>query len=96
MVKEPAVYIVAKERNGTLYTGVTSDLRKRASEHRSVTGPGFSARYGCKFLVWFELHGSMETAIMREKQIKGGSSIAKLRLIERANPDWRDLHPTIL
>jgi putative endonuclease len=58
--------------------------------------PRFSSAYGCKFLVWFELHGTMESAIVREKQIKAGSRIAKLRLIETMNPDWRDLYPDII
>ena len=70
---DPAVYIVANRKNGTLYTGVTSDLPQRIWQHReSVTG-GFTARYGCKRLVWFEMHGDMEHAILREKQIKAGS-----------------------
>jgi putative endonuclease len=95
-VKQPAVYIVTNQRNGTLYIGVTSRLAQRSWEHRQSATQGFSASYGCKFLVWFELHGTMESAILREKQIKGGSRIAKLRLIETVNPDWRDLYPDIL
>jgi len=77
--------------NGTLYTGVTSDLPARAWQHRNGLVEGFTKRYGCKYLVWFEVHDTMLSAIAREKQIKGGSRQAKLRLIERSNPDWIDL-----
>jgi predicted GIY-YIG superfamily endonuclease len=68
-MKQPAVYIMASHRNGTLYTGVTSDLPARVWQHRNGT-TGFTARYGCKTLVWYELHGEMLPAIAREKQIK--------------------------
>jgi putative endonuclease len=87
----PAVYIMANKRNGTLYTGVTSDLPRRAWQHRDGLGDGFTKRYGCKLLVWFEMAPSMEAAIAREKQIKGGSRAKKLALIEALNPDWNDL-----
>ena len=90
-MKQPAVYIVASKRNGTLYTGVTSDLLQRAYQHRHALISGFTARYGCKLLVWHEQHATMETAILREKQIKAGSRAKKLALIEAANPTWRDL-----
>jgi putative endonuclease len=89
---QPAVYIMANKRNGTLYTGVTSDLLRRAYEHREGLVPGFSARYGCKMLVWYETHDAMIDAITREKQIKAGSRGDKLALIESLNPDWRDLY----
>ncbi len=72
-MKEPAVYIVASKHNGTLYTGVTSNLPQRAWQHREGASPGFAARYGCKLLVWYERHEDMERAILREKQIKAGS-----------------------
>ncbi|MGV1683351.1 GIY-YIG nuclease family protein [Sphingopyxis sp. NJF-3] len=91
----PAVYIMASKRNGTLYTGVTSGLLQRVWQHREGLG-GFSTRYDCKMLVWFEMHSSMETAIAREKQIKAGSRAKKLALIEAENPLWRDLWPDIL
>jgi putative endonuclease len=91
-MKHPAVYIMASRRNGTLYTGVTSDLARRAWEHREGLIPGFTARYGCKLLVWHEAHETMAGAIAREKQIKGGSRRKKLALIEAANPHWRDLY----
>ena len=90
-MKDPAVYIMASRRNGTLYTGVTSDLPQRAWQHREGLSPGFTRRYGCKLLVWYELHGSMEAAILREKQLKGGSRARKMGLIEAMNPDWSDL-----
>ena len=94
-VKQPAVYMMATRRNGTLYTGVTSDLVQRAWQHREGVVAGFSKRYGCKLLVWYELHGSMEAAIIREKQLKGGSRLKKLALIEAFNPSWKDLFPTL-
>ena len=88
---EPAVYMMASKRNGTIYVGVTSNLPQRAWQHREGVIGGFTKRYGCKVLVWFELHGDMESAILREKQLKGGSRKQKLALIERYNPQWRDL-----
>jgi putative endonuclease len=91
----PAVYIVANRRNGTLYTGVTAHLVQRIWQHREGAG-GFSTRYDCKLLVWFEIHATMESAIAREKQIKAGSRAKKLALIEAENPLWVDLWPTIL
>ena len=91
-MKEPAVYIVASRRNGTLYTGVTSNLPKRAWQHREGLVPGFTSRYGCKMLVWYESYPTMDEAIAREKQIKGGSRKKKLALIEAMNPTWRDLY----
>lgn len=95
-MKQPAVYIMASGRNGTLYTGVTSALPQRAGQHRAGLIPGFTTRYGCKTLVWFEAHETMESAILREKQIKGGSRRKKLALIETMNPAWRDLYEDIL
>ena len=95
-MKQPAVYIMASRRNGTLYTGVTSDLARRSYEHRQGLIPGFTSRYGCKLLVWYELHATMPTAIAREKQIKGGSRRRKLALIEAMNPFWSDLHDTLV
>jgi len=95
-MKQPAVYIVASRRNGTLYTGVTSDLPQRAYQHREGMLSGFTARYGCKTLVWYELHSRMHDAIAREKQIKAGSRRKKLALIETLNPDWRDLYNDLI
>ena len=95
-MKQPAVYIMATRRNGTLYAGVTSDLVKRVWEHREGLGDGFTKRYGCKLLVWFELAGTMDAAITREKQLKGGSRKKKLAQIEAMNPDWNDLFDQIV
>lgn len=94
-MKQPAAYIMASGRNGTLYTGVTSDLVGRVWQHREGALDGFTKRYGCKTLVWFEMADTMEGAILREKQIKGGSRRKKLALIEAVNPRWRDLWETI-
>jgi predicted GIY-YIG superfamily endonuclease len=94
-MKLPAIYIMANKRNGTLYTGVTSNLPQRVWQHREGVADGFSKRYGCKMLVWFEMASDMESAILREKQIKGGSRAKKLSLINGFNPDWRDLYEDI-
>ena len=87
---------MASKRNGTLYVGVTSDLTKRAHEHREGLVPGFSSKYGCKILVWYEQHATMVDAITREKQIKAGNRKKKLALIEALNPDWDDLYATLI
>jgi putative endonuclease len=94
-MKQPAVYIMASKRNGTLYTGVTANLGQRVWQHREGVVEGFTKRYGCKLLMWFERHETMDAAIAREKQIKGGSRAKKLALIEAMNPDWRDLFEDI-
>ena len=91
MDKQPAVYILASRRNGTLYVGVTSNLAKRAWEHRSDLVEGFTKRYGVHSLVHYEQCETMPEAIAREKQIKGWARAWKLRLIEQTNPQWRDL-----
>ena len=85
------VYMLASKRNGTLYVGVTNGLARRVCEHREGIGSKFTARYGVHLLVWFEIHSGVNQAIAREKQIKGWNRAWKLRLIERANPQWRDL-----
>ena len=95
-MRQPCVYIVASHRNGTLYTGVTSDLPKRAFEHREGLVDGFSKKYACRLLVWYELHETMIQAITREKQIKAGSRAKKIALIEGLNPVWADLYDTLL
>jgi predicted GIY-YIG superfamily endonuclease len=95
-MKQPCVYIMASGRNGTLYAGVTSNLPKRAFEHREGQISGFSKKYGCKILVWYELHETMIAAITREKQIKAGSRAKKLALIEEFNPGWEDLYDTLI
>ncbi|HXE25608.1 MAG TPA: GIY-YIG nuclease family protein [Roseiarcus sp.] len=94
-MKHPMVYIMASRRNGTLYVGVTSDIGRRAFEHRTGAVEGFTRRYGCKLLVWLEAHERMHDAIAREKQIKSGSRKDKLALIERDNPLWTDLYETL-
>jgi putative endonuclease len=91
-VKQPAVYIMANRRNGTLYTGVTSNLPQRAHSHRQGLLAGFTKRYGCKLLVYYEFFEDMPMAIAREKQIKSGSRKDKVALIEFINPTWRDLY----
>jgi putative endonuclease len=90
-MKRPAVYIMANKCGGTIYPGVTSTLPQRVCQHREGLRPGFTARYRCNTLVWFELHGTMEGAIAREKQIKVGSRRRKVALIGAINPNWRDL-----
>jgi len=94
-VKQPAVYIMASKRNGTLYAGVTSALIQRVHQHKTESAGGFSAKYGCKVLVYYELLDRMETAIAREKQIKAGSRAKKIALIESLNPSWNDLYEMI-
>jgi putative endonuclease len=96
MSKQPAVYILASKRNGTLYIGVTSDLIKRTWEHKNDSVEGFTKRYRVHRLVYYELHEDMESAIRREKQMKKWNRDWKLELIEKQNPDWRDLWEGIL
>ena len=91
MDRQPCVYILASDRNGTLYVGVTSDLPGRLYQHRAKLLPGFTARYSVAKLVRYELFGDMEAAIRREKQLKNWRRDWKLNLIEQDNPDWRDL-----
>ncbi|GGB64362.1 GIY-YIG nuclease family protein [Blastomonas aquatica] len=90
-MKKPAVYILASQRNGTLYTGVTSNLIGRIHQHREGTFRGFNAKHEVKLLVWFEGFETMDSAIAREKQLKNWQRRSKLDLIENANPRWRDL-----
>ncbi|MCL2889029.1 MAG: GIY-YIG nuclease family protein [Eggerthellaceae bacterium] len=85
------VYIMASKRNGTLYVGVTSDLSKRAYEHKHETIPGFSREHKTKYLVYFEETLGIEGAITREKQLKGWTRNKKIALIEKINPGWDDL-----
>jgi putative endonuclease len=94
--KQPAVYILASKRNGTLYIGVTSELVKRVWEHKNNMVEGFTKRYNVHRLVWYELHESMESAITREKRLKNWKRKWKLELIERSNPKWLDLYYTIV
>jgi putative endonuclease len=89
--KQPAVYILASKRNGTLYVGATSDLVKRVWEHKNNMVEGFTKQYNVHELVWYELHESMESAIVRERRLKDWKRAWKLKLIESKNPEWLDL-----
>ena len=91
-----AVYLVASQPNGTLYLGVTSDLLQRGLDHREGRIDGFSKKYGCRTMVWWERHFDIAQAIAREKQIKGWRRAWKLNLIEKVNPTWRDLYEDFL
>jgi len=93
---QPAVYILASQPYGTLYTGVTSDLPKRIWEHKNDCADGFTKRYGVHVLVYFEMHEDMISAINREKQIKKWNRAWKIRLIESTNSEWRDLWNEII
>src|SRR3546814_2973207 len=95
MEKQPAVYLLASHRNGTLYAGVTSDLLQRTWQHRNHVVDGFSNKYRIGLLVWFELHDTMESAILREKQIKKWNRAWKIGLIERAEEHTSD-HQSLL
>jgi putative endonuclease len=85
------VYMLASRRNGTVYVGVTNDLGRRVGEHQEKALPGFTKRYGVGILVWYEVHGDINDAIAREKQIKGWNRAWKIRLIEKDNSGWNDL-----
>jgi putative endonuclease len=89
------VCILASRRNGTLYVGMTDDLVRRAWEHRNGVIVGFTQKYGGKTLVWYEQHETRESAFQRERQMKKWNRAWKLQLIERANPDWKDLAPDL-
>ena len=95
MTKQPIVYIMASGRNGTLYTGVTSNPVKRIWEHKHDVIPGFTQRYGAHTLVWFEVHPTMVSAIKRKKNIKGWRREWKLNLIEAVNQNWDDLFTSL-
>jgi putative endonuclease len=95
-MKQPAVYIMANKRGGVLYTGVTSNLVQRVFQHKNGLTGGFAHRYGCKNLVYYETGGSMEGAILREKQLKAGPRKKKVQLIESMNPEWMDLYESIV
>jgi len=95
-MKRACVYILASQRNGTLYIGVTSDIARRVWEHRSGAVESFTRRYGVYRLVYAEFHETMPDAILREKQMKKWRRKWKLDLIERDNPEWRDLYAEIM
>lgn len=94
-MKQFAVYIVASGRNGTIYIGMTNDLPRRIWEHKQKITPGFTAKYGCDKLVYFEIFETAEAAITREKRLKEWKRAWKIGLIENANPIWADLHAGI-
>jgi putative endonuclease len=94
--KRPCVYILANHRNGTLYVGVTRDISRRSFEHRMGAVAGFTHRYNVHLLVFVEFHESMAEAVMREKRIKKWRRAWKLALIERDNPEWRDLYDDLM
>jgi putative endonuclease len=89
------VYIVASQRNGTIYIGMTDDLAKRIYEHKTKAQPGFTATYGCDRLVWYETHDTRESAFQRERRLKDWRRSWKLLLIEADNPTWDDLYETL-
>jgi putative endonuclease len=91
MANQPAVYILASKRNGTLYIGVTSNLLQRVWQHKNDMVEGFAKRYNVHRLVYYEQYADMMEAILREKQLKKWNRAWKIELIERENPEWRDL-----
>ncbi len=94
--KQPCVYILASKKNGTLYTGITSNLIQRIHQHKNDLVEGFTKKYGVHFLVYYELHDHLETAITREKQIKNWKRQWKVELIEKDNRMWRDLYDELV
>ena len=95
-MKADYVYIMASAKNGTMYIGVTSDLIGRVIQHREGAADGFTKKYGCKTLVWFEGHDDLEAARLRELQVKQWKRAWKIRLIEETNLEWTDLYPALL
>ena len=95
-MKLPVVYIMANKKNGTLYVGVTSNIQRRVYEHKEGAIDGFTKRYNCKTLVFYEAHGTMESAILRERKIKCGARKKKIDLIESINFNWEDLYNDLL
>jgi putative endonuclease len=88
--------MMASRRNGTLYIGVTRDLVGRVFGHRESLVPGFTKRYGCKLLMWFELHDDLQNARQRELQMKEWRRAWKIELIQKSNPGWDDLYPGLM
>ena len=95
-MKNGYVYIITNQNNTVLYTGVTSDLIKRIWQHKNKIVNGFSAKYNCNKLVYYEAGNDIEECILREKQIKAGSRLKKIELIQKVNPDWKDLYDKLL
>ncbi|MDR0490896.1 MAG: GIY-YIG nuclease family protein [Oscillospiraceae bacterium] len=96
MEKRGYVYILFNRKNGTLYTGVTSDILKRVYQHKNKLNDGFTKKYNIDKLGYYEMHMNIASAIEREKQIKGGSRKSKLALIEGMNPEWKDLYDIMI
>ncbi len=94
-MKAGFAYIMASRRNGTIYTGSTRNLVQRAFQHRTGTINGFTKENGCRLLVWFEAYDDLQEARQRERRIKKWNRIWKLRLIEGANPEWKDLYESL-
>jgi putative endonuclease len=94
--RQPCVYMLASQRNGTIYIGVTSELLKRVWQHKNDVVKGFTSQYRVHTLVWYELHSTMESAILREKVLKKWKRAWKMRLIEDGNSAWSDLYPALL
>jgi putative endonuclease len=90
--RQPCIYIMTNKRNGTLYIGITSNLKQRVYQHKAGLTPGFTSQYQCKQLVYYETFTTLPEAISREKQLKAGSRKKKLALIEKLNPEWEDLY----
>ena len=95
-MQQPAIYILTNQRNGTLYTGVTSDLIKRVFQHKNDFIPGFTKKYQTHLLVYNEVHETMVSAIIREKQLKNWQRAWKIKLIEKQNPYWKDLYNSLI
>jgi putative endonuclease len=89
-------YIIASRRNGTLYIGSTDAIIKRVWEHKEKVRPGFTAKYGCTILVWYEVFDTREGAFRRERRLKEWRRSWKLMLIENRNPDWKDLYDDLI
>ena len=96
MERQPSVYLLASQKNGTLYAGVTSDLVKRVWQHKNNLVEGFTNKYSVHILVWYEIHETMQSAIQREKNIKNWKRSWKIKLIEKTNPLWCDLYPYLI
>ena len=93
--KQPAIYILSNKKDGVIYTGVTSNIFQRTWQHKNKTASNFPSKYNCTNLVYYEIYEDMENAIAREKQIKASSRQKKIALIEKLNPEWRDLYQDI-
>jgi len=92
MKKDSYIYIITNKRNGTLYVGVTNNLIRRIYEHKNKLIKGFTSKYSVDKLVYYEVHGCIESTILREKQLKAGSRKDKMVLVEKENKDWKDLY----